>query len=71
MAATGEKTGSLPTVMTRLADHHDEQVDVKLKRLTAIAEPMFIAIMGLFVGFVAMAVLLPLFKMASALRVGG
>jgi type IV pilus assembly protein PilC len=70
MAATGEKTGSLPTVMTRLADHHDEQVDVKLKRLTAIVEPMFLAIMGLFVGFVAMAVLLPLFKMASALRVG-
>jgi type IV pilus assembly protein PilC len=70
MAATGDKTGSLPTVMTRLADHHDEQVEVKLKRLTAIVEPMFIAIMGLFVGFVAMAVLLPLFKMASALRVG-
>ena len=71
MAATGDKTGSLPTVMTRLADHHDDQVEVKLKRLTAIVEPMFIAIMGLFVGFVAMAVLLPLFKMASALRVGG
>jgi len=71
MAETGEKTGSLPTVMSRLADHHDEQVDVKLKRLTAVVEPMFIAIMGLFVGFVAMAVLLPLFKMASALRVGG
>ena len=71
MAQTGEKTGSLPTVMMRLADHHDEQVDVKLKRLTAIMEPMFIAIMGLFVGFLAMAVLLPLFKMASALRMGG
>ena len=71
MAQTGEKTGSLPTVMTRLAGHHDEQVDIKLKRLTAIVEPMFIAIMGVFVGFVAMAVLLPLFKMASAVKMGG
>jgi len=68
MAQTGEKTGSLPTVMTRLADYHDEQVDVKLKRLTSIMEPMFIAVMGLFVGFIALAVLLPLFKMASALK---
>jgi len=71
MAQTGEKTGSLPVVMRRLADYHDEQVDVKLKRLTAIVEPMFIAIMGVFVGFVAMAVLLPLFKMASAVKMGG
>jgi type II secretory pathway component PulF len=71
MAETAERTGSLHTVMTRLADHHDEQVDVKLKRLTAIVEPAFIAIMGIFVGFVAMAVLLPLFKMASAVRMGG
>ena len=71
MAQTAEKTGSLPTVMTRLANHHDEQVEIKLGRLTAIMEPMFIAIMGVFVGFIAMAVLLPLFKMASALRMGG
>jgi type II secretory pathway component PulF len=71
MAQTGEKTGSLPKVMTRLADHHDGQVDITLKRLTAIVEPMFIAIMGAFVGFVAMAVLLPLFKMASAVKMGG
>jgi type IV pilus assembly protein PilC len=71
MAQTGEKTGSLPTVMRRLADHHDGQLDIKLKRLTAIVEPVFLAIMGAFVGFVAMAVLLPLFKMASAVKMGG
>jgi len=70
MVQTGEKTGSLPTVMTRLADHHDEQIDIKLKRLTALVEPAFIALMGVFVGFVALAVLLPLFKMASAMKAG-
>jgi len=70
MVQTGEKTGSLPKVMTRLADHHDEQIDIKLKRLTALVEPAFIALMGVFVGFVALAVLLPLFKMASAVKAG-
>jgi len=70
MVQTAERTGSLPVVMTRLADYHDDQTDIKLKRLTSIMEPMFIAIMGAFVGLVAMAVLLPLFKMASALKMG-
>ena len=70
MVQTGEKTGSLPKVMKRLADHHDEQIDIKLKRLTALVEPAFIALMGVFVGFVALAVLLPLFKMASAMKAG-
>jgi len=70
MVQTGEKTGSLPTVMTRLADHHDEQIDIRLKRLTALVEPGFIAVMGAFVGFVALAVLLPLFKMATAVKAG-
>jgi type IV pilus assembly protein PilC len=70
MVQTGERTGSLPLVLTRLADYHDDQTDIKLKRLTSIMEPMFIAIMGAFVGLVAMAVLLPLFKMASALKMG-
>ena len=70
MVQTGERTGSLPVVLTRLADYHDDQTDIKLKRLTSIMEPMFIAIMGAFVGLVAMAVLLPLFKMASALKMG-
>ena len=70
MVQTAERTGSLPVVLNRLADYHDDQVDIKLKRLTSIMEPMFIAIMGAFVGLVAMAVLLPLFKMASALKMG-
>lgn len=68
MVATAEETGTMAMVMTRVADHLDESIDKQMKKLSAFVEPLVIVIMGLMVGFIAIAVLLPLFRLTSAVR---
>ena len=70
MIATGEKSGALSTVMTKMADYLDEQAEHQLKRLSTLFEPMVIIGMGAVIGYIALAVLLPLFKLSSAVRGG-
>ena len=70
MISTGEKTGTLAMVMTRLADHLDEEIDKQFTRLSAMAEPAIIIIMGGLIGCMAIALLSPLFQLTSAVRGG-
>jgi type II secretory pathway component PulF len=69
MAAIGEETGDLPTMLGRVADSLDFEVDTGMKRLTALFEPVVIIVMGVFVGFIVLAVLLPIFEAQSVLKV--
>lgn len=62
MVAIGEETGDLPKMLSRVADSMDFEVDTGLRRLTALAEPVIVLIMGGFVGFVVLSVLLPIFQ---------
>jgi len=68
MLTTGERSGNLAKVMNALADHLDEEADKLLKKLSAIFEPLIIIAMGIAVGFIAVSILLPLFKLTSAAR---
>jgi len=67
MAAVGEETGRLPEMMNRVADSLDFEVDSTLGRLTTLLEPFVIIIMGIIVGFIVLAVLLPIFQINAAI----
>jgi len=65
MMASGERSGRLPEVMERISTRCDEELETGIKKATSMIEPMLIIFMGLLVGAVAMALLLPIFKMSS------
>jgi type II secretion system protein F len=67
MAGVGEETGQLPEMMGRVADSLDFEVDGTLGRLTTLLEPFIIIVMGGIVGFIVMAVLLPIFQMNATI----
>ncbi len=64
MVHTAEMTGSAGMVMLKLADHYEEEVEVRLKVLTSLLEPAIVVIMGSVVGFISMSLFLPLFKIS-------
>jgi len=71
IVTTGERTGSLTMVLTRVADQEDEEIERNLKQVLAAAEPAMVVAVGGVVGAVAFSVLLPLFDLAKAVKIGG
>ncbi|MFY9233856.1 MAG: type II secretion system F family protein [Fimbriimonadaceae bacterium] len=68
MVAIGEETGDLPKMLTRVADSLDFEVDNGMRRLTAMVEPIIILVMGVVVGFVVLAVLLPIYQAQDVVK---
>ncbi|HOR28259.1 MAG TPA: type II secretion system F family protein [Candidatus Sumerlaeota bacterium] len=62
MVAIGEETGHLPDVLLRVAESYETQVERSVKTLTSFIEPIIILVLGLVVGFIVMAMLLPIFS---------
>ncbi|MCW9050313.1 MAG: type II secretion system F family protein, partial [Deltaproteobacteria bacterium] len=62
MTAAGEKSGQLEPMLFRLADTYDHQTDLTITSLLSLLEPVLILLMGGVVGFVVLAILLPLFE---------
>jgi type II secretion system protein F len=62
MTAVGEETGRLPNMLLRTADTLDFEVDSSMRRLTSLVEPLVVLLMGGFVGFVVLSILLPIFQ---------
>ena len=62
MIAVGEETGQLDTALLRIAESYERQVDRSLKTLTSLIEPLIIVVMAGFVGFLVIAMLLPIFS---------
>lgn len=62
MVAVGEETGSLDSMLSKIADFYEDQVDAAVKSLTSILEPLMIVIIGAIVGFIVISMYLPLFK---------
>ena len=65
MVGAGERTGKLPMVMNRVAKFCEDDMKVAVKAMTSMIEPIMIVTMGLLVGGIAMALLLPIFKLSS------
>jgi type IV pilus assembly protein PilC len=62
MVAVGEETGDLPRMLNRVSDSLDFEVDNGLRRATSLVEPIIVLVMGGFVAFVVLSVLLPIFN---------
>ncbi len=61
----GERTGSLHEILGTFADFYEEEVDNKLKDLTAILEPALLLLMGLLVGAIAVSIILPIYQLVG------
>lgn len=68
MVAIGEETGDLPKMLGRVSESLDFEVDNGMRRLTALVEPIIVLGMGVFVGFVVLSVLLPIFAAQNAVK---
>jgi type II secretion system protein F len=68
MTAVGEETGRLPAMLLRTADTLDFEVDNTMRRLTSLVEPLVVLLMGGFVGFVVLSILLPIFQANSLVK---
>jgi type IV pilus assembly protein PilC len=68
MIGVGEETGALETMMAKVADFYEEQVEAAVKALTSILEPVMIMIVGGIVGFIVIAMYLPMFKVYDSIK---
>jgi type IV pilus assembly protein PilC len=67
MIAVGEATGALDAMLSKIADFYDDEVDTAVEALTSLLEPMMMVFLGVVIGFIVIAMYLPIFKMASAI----
>ena len=68
MIDVGEETGRLSEMLCKVADFYDDEVDSLVKGLTSLIEPMLIVFMGVLVGFIAVSVMSPIFKLVSSIH---
>ncbi len=67
MISVGESTGALDTMLGKIADFYDEEVDQAVENLTSLIEPFMLVFLGVTIGGLVIAMYLPIFKMASAI----
>lgn len=63
MIAVGEQSGSLETMLDKVARAYEREVETAIMGMTSLIEPLMIAVMGLAVGFIVLSILLPIFEM--------
>ncbi len=66
MIASGESTGRLGMVLNKLSDYFDRDVKVAIKSATTLIEPIMVVCMGSIIGFIALAMLLPIFTLSTS-----
>jgi type IV pilus assembly protein PilC len=67
MVDVGEETGDLDTMLYKVADVYDEEVDVMVESLISLLEPLMIVFLGFIIGFIVIALFLPLIKLLEGL----
>ncbi len=67
MIAVGESTGAIDTMMEKIADFYDDEVDQAVKNLTDMIEPFMLVFLGVVIGGLVIAMYLPIFSMAGAI----
>ncbi len=68
MIAVGESTGALDAMLSKIADFYDDEVDNAVSNLTAMMEPMLMVFLGGSVGFIVVAMYLPIFKLITLIK---
>ncbi|MDO9423485.1 MAG: type II secretion system F family protein, partial [Methylobacter sp.] len=67
MVAIGEESGSMDSMLLKVADFYDEEVDNLVDNLSSLMEPIIMVILGILVGGLIVAMYLPIFKMGAAI----
>lgn len=70
MVGVGEATGALDAMLAKVADFYEDEVDNAVGALTSLMEPIMIGILGGIIGFIVVAMYMPIFGMASAFEKG-
>ncbi len=68
MVAVGEQTGALDTMLNKIADFYEEEVDVAVSALTSLLEPILMVVVGAVVGVVLVSMYLPIFSLAGNIK---
>ncbi len=68
MVAVGEQTGALDTMLNKIADFYEEEVDVAVASLTSLLEPALMVMVGAMVGVVLVSMYLPIFDLAGKIK---
>jgi type IV pilus assembly protein PilC len=68
MMAVGEETGALDTMLSKVADFYDQEVEAAVASLTSMIEPILIAVMGAAVGGMVISLYLPLFSIINLVK---
>jgi type IV pilus assembly protein PilC len=68
MIAVGEETGNLDAMLSKVADFYEDEVAAAVKALTSILEPVMIILVGGIVGFIVVAMYMPMFKVYDAIK---
>ncbi len=66
MIDVGEETGDLDTMLMKIADNYDEEVDNAVQALVSMLEPAMVVFLGGMVGFIVVALFLPLVKLIQS-----
>jgi len=68
MIRTGEESGKLVMVMSKIADFYEREIEKKLKTFEKIIEPLMLVVMGVVIGVIVASLILPIFKLSRAVR---
>jgi len=68
MVAVGEQTGAMDSMLTKIADFYEDEVDAAVAALTSMLEPMMMVFLGGSVGSILVAMYLPIFKIAETIK---
>jgi type IV pilus assembly protein PilC len=68
MVRVGEETGELETMLTKVADFYEDEVDAAIQSLTSIIEPLLMILVGFIVGVIVIAMYLPMFKILTLIK---
>jgi len=63
MIQVGEQSGELETMLRKIADVYENEVETAVMNLTSLLEPVMILLMGIVVGFIVLSICLPIFEM--------
>jgi type IV pilus assembly protein PilC len=70
MVGAGEESGQLGSMLNKISSFFDKDVDYAVKRMAVLIEPALLVVMGFVVGFMAMAIIIPIFKMRTTIPTG-
>ena len=68
MIAMGQESGNLPEMLIRMSQQYEQQTERRIRILTGMIEPVMILIMGGFVGFVVVSMLMPVFRASTLVK---